>query len=209
MPQMIDRTGQRYGRWTVLSRAPDVIPGHATWRCRCDCGNEGDVRGCILARGESRSCGCFNLEVRRRVCRDRSTHGHAKRGKWSRTYRIWTGLGHRRYEKAIPVCDRWRKFEAFLSDMGECPSDLHTLDRIDNRHGYNPANCRWATMKEQQNNRTNNRRITFKGETLTLMQWAERLGASHKTISHRLDKLGWPLEQALTLKPSYKARADR
>ena len=208
---MIDRTGQRYGRWTVLSRAPDAVPGHATWRCRCDCGGEGEVRGSILASGGSRSCGCYNLEVRVRVCKERATHGQAPRGKPTRTYRIWNGLSHRHGQAYahVLVCDRWGKFENFLADMGECPSDLHTLDRIENRHGYNPANCRWATMKEQQNNRTNNRRIEFRGETLTLMQWAERLGTSHKTIAHRLERLGWPLEQALTLPPSPRARTAR
>lgn len=107
------------------------------------------------------------------------------------------------------VCDRWRSFENFFADMGECPSDKHTIDRIDNQRGYNPANCRWATMKEQQNNRSNNRRIEFRGETLTLQQWAERLGVKHKTISLRIDKLGWPLEQALTLPPDWKRRGQR
>jgi hypothetical protein len=107
------------------------------------------------------------------------------------------------------VCDRWRSFENFFADMGECPSGKHTIDRIDNQRGYNPANCRWATMKEQQNNRSNNRRIEFRGETLTLQQWAERLGVTHKTISLRIDKLGWPLEQALTLQPDWRRREQR
>jgi hypothetical protein len=108
--------------------------------------------------------------------------------------------------KGVRVCERWNaSFEAFLSDMGECPSPAHTLDRIENDKGYEPGNCRWATMAEQQNNRTNNRRITAFGETMTLRQWRERTGVHHATIAQRL-KLGWPVERALTEPPRFGPR---
>ncbi len=80
--------------------------------------------------------------------------------------------------------------------MGERPSLAHTLDRIDNGKGYEPDNCRWATMKDQQNNRTNNRLITLSGQTKTLAQWSENTGLGRKTISDRLRR-GWPVEKAL------------
>jgi hypothetical protein len=107
--------------------------------------------------------------------------------------------GFRKYGgKGVRVCERWQDYANFLADMGECPSQKHGIDREDNAKGYEPGNCRWATQKEQQNNRTNNRRLTFRGETLTLMQWTERLGVKRGTIAARIDKYGWSVERALT-----------
>lgn len=227
MPSFVDLTGRTFGRWTVLRRAPDYCPpskpkgGYPRWWCRCECGTEKIVKAGPLSSGQSQSCGCYNLEVRRRVCIERNTtHGQAARGAKTRTYRIWSNLTIRcdnaksktyaRYGgRGIGICDRWRSFENFLADMGECPSDKHTLDRIDGHQGYAPANCRWATMREQNNNRLNNRRITFNGETLTLMEWSRRTGLPRETIHHRLGKLGWPLEQAMTLPPSPTRREQR
>jgi hypothetical protein len=105
------------------------------------------------------------------------------------------GQGGARYAAlGITVCHRWSDFVAFLQDMGECPTAKHTLDRIDNSKGYEPSNCRWATMKEQQNNRTNNVRITYQGETLTVSGWAEKLGLNRITLYKRFHK-DLPIEQ--------------
>lgn len=101
----------------------------------------------------------------------------------------------------VSVCEKWREFSAFVSDMGECPSELHTIDRIDNSKGYEPGNCRWATMRDQQNNRTNNRRITWRGETHTVMEWSRKTGIHRKTIARRLE-MGWSVDEALSRAPS-------
>lgn len=204
MPAFKDMTGQKIGRWKVLYRDGTHKFGGAQWRCRCSCGNEKTVRAQSLARKDSRSCGCLNNEVRSRVCIERNTtHGHAKRGHHTRTYRIWLGLSirhlHEKY-KDITVCDRWSHFENFLIDMGECLSEKHTIDRVDNSIGYEPSNCRWATMKEQQNNRTNNRKVTVNGITKNLQQWADASNIDRKTISDRL-KRGWKPERAVALPP--------
>lgn len=157
-----------------------------------------------LRNGDSRSCGCFNRDVHRELWKERwTTHGHASRGEYSPTYRVWVNLQtrkrHQKYD-GITVCERWRdSFETFLADMGERPEGL-TIDRIDNDKGYEPGNCRWATQKEQQNNRRNNRLITVNGRTQTLAQWAEETGFNRKTISRRLD-LGWSAEKALSVPP--------
>lgn len=62
----------------------------------------------------------------------------------TKNFQCWGGRG-------IKVCERWHKFENFLTDMGECPAGL-TLDRVNNEDSYRPGNCRWATYSEQRNN---------------------------------------------------------
>lgn len=98
--------------------------------------------------------------------------------------------------KGVKVCDRWRDFKAFYADMGDPGKDL-TLDRIDPCGNYEPSNCRWATMKEQQNNRSNTRHLTWDGVTKTLGEWATETDIPLGTIAKRI-KLGWSAEKALT-----------
>lgn len=199
-------TGRRFGRWTVQSRAEDYRRGIPQWLCRCDCGASRVVRAGILTSGASRSCGCLNREDKRRVCLERNaTHGMSK----TPTYDTWSNMVTRCHNpratayfkygaKGVTVCDRWREsFAAFFADMGERPSRTHTIDRIDNARGYEPGNCRWATQREQQNNRTNNARFTLAGETLPIREWAARLGISCNTIRNRLNA-GLPIEKVLT-----------
>ena len=103
-------------------------------------------------------------------------------------------------EKGIAVCDRWRNsFLEFLSDMGPRPSPKHTIDRIDSNGDYEPGNCRWATWKEQMNNCSFNRKITFDGVTMTVTQWSERLGIKKHTIFSRLYR-GSSVEEVLTIR---------
>ena len=101
--------------------------------------------------------------------------------------------------RGITVCDRWKdSFAQFYADMGPKPSAAHSIDRIDSDGHYEPGNCRWATATEQANNwKTRNRRISYNGETLTLPQWAQRLGLSRESLRDRLDS-GWSIEKAVT-----------
>jgi hypothetical protein len=103
--------------------------------------------------------------------------------------------------KGIRVCERWQAFENFYADMGEPQSPQHTIERKDPKGDYEPTNCRWATQLEQQNNRSSNRVITAFGKTQTLQQWVRETGFAHKTILGRIDRLGWNVERALTVKP--------
>jgi len=99
----------------------------------------------------------------------------------------------------ITVCDKWLTFSGFLEDMGVKPEG-YTLDRIDGSKGYYKENCRWATYEEQNNNRSFNRYIEFKGKRQTLTEWSRELDIPINTISMRLDHYGWPLERALSKK---------
>lgn len=122
-------------------------------------------------------------------------------------YRVWLRMKQRCQNpndkmygyyggRGIKVCKRWQAFENWLEDMGERPTPKHTLERIDVNGDYEPSNCKWATMKEQGNNRRNNRKYTFNGETRTIAQWAESVGIAHESMRKRIKK--WPLERALT-----------
>ncbi|MFI5113494.1 MAG: hypothetical protein ACHP7J_00015 [Terriglobales bacterium] len=98
----------------------------------------------------------------------------------------------------VKVCERWLVFENFLADMGPRPSPQHSLDRFPNQNGdYEPGNCRWATIKEQNRNRKSNRPLTLNGETKLIIEWSELLGMSKNTIRARLER-GWSVERTLT-----------
>lgn len=97
----------------------------------------------------------------------------------------------------ITICERWKSFDNFYADMGPKPSASHSVDRIDGSKGYCPENCRWATPKEQSQNRAFVRMVTFQGETLCLTDWASKVGIDFKTLYSRLS-YGWSIELALT-----------
>lgn len=110
-------------------------------------------------------------------------------------------------ERGIVVCERWRSFENFLADMGERPAGT-TLDRWpDNDGNYEPGNCRWATAKQQTNNRRSNRWLTFNGRTMTLTGWAREVGIDVMTLKQRL-RHHWPIERALQEGPHGRPKAS-
>jgi len=98
--------------------------------------------------------------------------------------------------RGIRVCDAWQSFVVFASDVGQPPSERHSLDRIDNHGGYEPCNVRWATSSEQRRNTRVNHLLTLNGETHCITEWAERLGLGKTTIRERLRR-GWTIEAAL------------
>jgi hypothetical protein len=110
--------------------------------------------------------------------------------------------------RGIKVCERWQKFSNFLIDMGHRPAG-HSLERIDNDKGYEPSNCRWATRDDQSKNRRNNRWLTFLGRTMVVSDWAREMGIAMRTLRNRIYRLGWSVEQALTLPASPYSRKTR
>lgn len=156
----IEVVGDRYGRLVVLREGPKSPNGFRKVFCRCDCGNEKLIWLASMRIGDIRSCGCFQQESRGASQR---THGEGH--KETKEYKAWLHAKERCYNprikgfhnyggRGVRMCEKWLlSYEAFLADMGRSPSKSHTLDRI-NCHGhYEPGNCRWATMKQQANNK--------------------------------------------------------
>src|SRR5580765_186423 len=161
-----DLSGERFGRLVVLEYAFTDEHRHSNFLCRCDCGTLTTVVRPSLTSGRTQSCGCFQREVGAKTARRRNkgntftlTHGFSG----TRTYSSWLNMIQRCSNenrpdyiyyggRGISVCKRWRRFENFLTDMGERPEGM-TLDRIDPNGNYTPRNVRWADAKTQVNNR--------------------------------------------------------
>lgn len=133
-------------------------------------------------------------------------HGY---GMESAAYRSWAYMrqrclnrNHHAYNnyggRGITLCERWNKFENFLADMGERPEGDMTLERIDSNGNYCPENCRWAPRSDQPKNTRTNLKITFRGETKHLAEWARTLNMNPSTLRDRIQKNGWSVERALT-----------
>lgn len=156
----IDIAGLRFGRLVAVRK---VASGK--WECRCDCGTITLATSGNLRAGRTRSCGCLRGETARIVQSEdgprstgkRRVHGHSPwRRKRSATYRSWTAIKTRclnpnatdyaRYGgSGITLCERWRKFENFLADMGEAPGPGYNVHRKDSKRGYEPGNCEWLS----------------------------------------------------------------
>lgn len=146
-----------------------------------------------------------------------SKHGHTKNGQRSKEWRAWNAMIRRckypsmqRYNRyggiGIKVCDRWADFLNFLQDVGNAPSESHSLGRIDNKIGYEPGNVKWETTKEQSRNKSTTRYITFNNQTLALCDWSEKTGIPTTTITQRIDYYKWDIEKALTTPVRVKSK---
>lgn len=184
--QVIDLTGQVFGRLRVVARSGNSSKGQARWLCVCSCGSTSKVfLGSVLRRGDAVSCGCYQAEAH-------IVHGMSR----SPEYRVWKTM-HRRCEvpnwegyaryggRGITVDPAWADFDVFYLDVGPRPSDRHELERKENSQGYSAANCCWATKKENANNRDTNVHVVYQGQKLTLSQAARAAGFKFSALRQR------------------------
>ena len=203
----VDLTGQRFVRLTAIKDSGKRTNGKILWECVCDCDSTIPVyvRSSHLIGGQIQSCGCLQREV---ASVNATTHGRSR----DRVYAVyrtmlarcsnpknakWTDYGGR----GIKICRRWRGtggFERFLQDMGEPPSNKHTVERKNNYGDYTTRNCIWVLHSLQARNKRNNRYVTFNGVTKLLVEWANEVGVSYKELHRRIISRGWSVETALT-----------
>lgn len=198
-----DLEGKEFERLTVeryLGRTADAAK-KSVWSCVCECGKVVPARGSDLVSGNTRSCGCLHHE---QLAKRMTKHG--KSG--TREYRIWQAMLRRcdtssavNYGdyggRGVRVCKRWRRsFKRFLADMGPCPPG-GSLDRFpDNNGNYKPTNCRWATKTQQMRNTRTNVVLTYRGQSLPIVAWAELLGVPADRLYKRYQR-NWATERIL------------
>lgn len=125
---------------------------------------------------------------------------------WCRMRERCTNPKHQAYRhyggKGVKMCDRWQDFGIFVQDMGERPTPKHTVDRKDTNGDYCPENCKWSTIVEQNNNRSNSMWLTLGPVTLTARQWEQERGFPNGAIFNR-KRAGWSDYDAI-MKPIRK-----
>jgi hypothetical protein len=196
-----DIAGQKFNRLTIIRHMGTNNLRQAVWLANCDCGNSIEVTTATVTYGHVKSCGCAKRDA---VSKNAIKHNKRR----TREYTTWCLMKARCNNpknpaypsyggRGIKVCDRWQSsFENFLADMGEKPSSNYSIDRIDNDGNYEPDNCRWATSSQQFANTRRSRHIEYKGESLTLNEWARKQGINPNTLRARIEA-GWNLKKAL------------
>lgn len=196
MKPRLNLTGHTYGEWTVIGLAEKQHSGHSIWKCRCSCGVERDVLGNNLRRGLSASCGHVAKTADGLWAKYTSEYDT-----WRRMLDRCENPGDRSYgsygARGIIVHPRWKVFANFIEDMGPRPFVGAQLDRRDNDGDYEASNCRWVTARTNMLNSTAVRLIGFRGDTMAISEWADKLGIPANVISSRLS-MGWTVERSLT-----------
>lgn len=211
MTTQVDIVGQRFGRYLVIAKSDKRTKAMKQMvLCKCDCGTEREVVAGNLRSGLTNSCGCWKDE---KTSARMKKHGFSK----NTMYMRYRSMIKRCYEKThkeyanyggrgITVCSRWLdSVENYIEDMGFPPFKDASIDRIDNNLGYSKENCRWATKKEQSENRRATTMVNMNGENLCLSDWSKKLGLNKQSVARRI-KAGWSVEMAITMKKHTKIK---
>lgn len=208
MKSMINISNQKFGKLTAIKPTKKLsTKGEIIWECKCDCGNQHEVIGTLLRNNRVQSCGCT-----KRDGSSRKSHGMTK----TRFYRTWHAIKLRcNREKTSSYKDyggrgitcKWTSFTDFYNDMyisytkhvAKYGSSNTSIDRIDVNGHYCKENCRWATKKEQMQNRRNTVFIEYKGKKKTIVEWSQELGINYQTLYWRYVKAKYSPEKSLNL----------
>lgn len=165
-----DYLGKKFGRLTIIQKSDPYIRGNGygeikvNAQCECD-GNIKSYKFSGIKNGRTKSCGCYRCDLTKEA---NTTHGKSVNGKMTTEYQTWCNIkgrttnpnikAYKDYgERGIKMCSEWlNSFEIFFADMGNRPSNRHTIDRIDNSKGYLKSNCKWSDRHHQNANRRNN-----------------------------------------------------
>lgn len=197
MTVQINLSNHVYGLLTVLKKVPSSTRNK--WECVCKCGNIVYVAAKELRNGDTKSCGCIR---KAQLIERNTTHGMTN----TYTYQKWQQMNTRIRDTKNPrnacylgvsICKRWAKFENFLQDMGEAP-DGFSLERVNNKQGYKPSNCRWVPLSEQAANTSRSRIVLFNGARKHISAHARDQGLDPDVVLDRINKLGWAVNDALT-----------
>ena len=205
------KIGEKFGRLTVVAEHGLNKHKKRMYLCKCDCGNGIIAIGSHLKNGNTKSCGCYKKEKAGEINKTHGLRGHSLYGVWATMKGRCENPTNPKYDsygkRGITVCADWHSFERFYAWAIEngYKKEL-TLDRIDVNGNYEPSNCRWATAKQQSNNKRDTIYISAFGETKTISEWAEITGLKHATIYNRIRRNGMSGELALAPIGAYKNR---
>ncbi len=201
MTHFKDITNKTFGEWTVIKRVENDKYGGTQWLCKCSCGTIKTVKGNNLIRGISTNCGCIRIKNLKKI---KTIHNKSN----NRLYKIWQDIKRRCYnpnresyqyygKRGIKMCEEWLSdFRSFYQwSINNGYTNKLSIDRIDVNGNYEPSNCRWATSKEQNRNKRNNKFLEYNGEVHCLVDWCEILGLKYKTTLERL-LAGWSTKRA-------------
>jgi hypothetical protein len=206
-----DLSNKKFNKLLVIKRIEDYITpkgNHTTqWLCICECGNQTKALSRELKNGHKKSCGCLLEEFK--------IHGLSHNPLYGILSRMYSSCYNNKYcdyeyygGRGITLCDQWNKnmvgkkqsmINFYNRSMGNGYKKGLTIDRINNNGNYSPDNCRWATVKEQCNNRRSNHILFYKNEKFTMQQASEKFNINYHTLKCRL-KRGWSVEKSLETK---------
>lgn len=221
-----DYIGQRFGRLVVIGEGEKIRDsnGHkrGTFVCQCDCGNTITVNRRYIVRGQKKSCGCINREIRERQARLKEWRTKYVKPEYKKLRECWQKIKQRCYNsnernykyyggRGIKMCPEWIEEKGMYVfcewALNNGYQDNLSIDRIDVDGDYTPENCRWIPLAEQQRNKSTTRYIEYKGETRCMAEWAEILNVDYDLLCARLSN-GWTMEEAVTIpKGQHRKRA--
>lgn len=195
MGAFVDITGHKYGRLTVIRQVPNQRKSTTRWLCKCECGKYKEIDKNNLLNGHTSSCGCYALEKIKN-----NEYGLIHGKSRTRIYSIWQSMKQRCFDtntseykyygmRGITVCNEWLDFPCFAdwARTSGYKKDL-TIDRIDCDGNYSPDNCRWATIKEQNRNKTTTIYLAKNGVSKSMGEWSELLGIPMSTMANRRNR---------------------